>query len=234
MTHVLRGRISREAIWTDLLPVPRRARVSVRGDGALAARSRNPVPLEVPPEIAPVLHDGGSRLPAYPHISTPPGTSARDDASMIWVALPRGYPNWQPDSPAAAMALAMGVASRRPHATPPVTLHMHHRTFRPHHTLHAFDRRLRQRHVPSSALGRSSGARRSSIRLGLPELGVARDGAWQGTEGAPNPATRPLVKSLMKVLSFLMGRRRKVVPDRLVAVTAVTKTHESDKPPATR
>jgi len=56
----------------------------------------------------------------------------------------------------------------------------------------------------------------------------------QGTEGAPNPATRPLVKSLMKVLSFLMGRRRKVVPDRLVAVTAVTKTHESDKPPATR
>ena len=27
-----------------------------------------------------------------------------------------------------------------------------------------------------------------------------------------NPATRPLVKSLMKVLSFLMGRRRKVVP----------------------
>ena len=37
-------------------------------------------------------------------------------------------------------------------------------------------------------------------------------GAWQGTEGATNPATRPLVKSLMKVLSFLMGRRRKVVP----------------------
>ena len=37
-------------------------------------------------------------------------------------------------------------------------------------------------------------------------------GAWQGTEGAVNPATRPLVKSLMKVLSFLMGRRRKVVP----------------------
>ena len=27
-----------------------------------------------------------------------------------------------------------------------------------------------------------------------------------------NPASRPLVKSLMKVLSFLMGRRRKVVP----------------------
>ena len=39
-----------------------------------------------------------------------------------------------------------------------------------------------------------------------------RCGAWQGTEGATNPATRPLVKSLMKVLSFLMGRRRKVVP----------------------
>jgi hypothetical protein len=36
--------------------------------------------------------------------------------------------------------------------------------------------------------------------------------AWQGTEGVTNPATRPLVKSLMKVLSFLMGRRRKVVP----------------------
>ena len=34
----------------------------------------------------------------------------------------------------------------------------------------------------------------------------------QGTEGATNPATRPIVKSLMKVLSFLMGRRRKVVP----------------------
>ena len=27
-----------------------------------------------------------------------------------------------------------------------------------------------------------------------------------------NPATRPLVKSLMKVLSFLMRRRRKLVP----------------------
>ena len=37
-------------------------------------------------------------------------------------------------------------------------------------------------------------------------------GAWQGTEGTTNPATRQLVKSLMKVLSFLMGRRRKVVP----------------------
>ena len=35
---------------------------------------------------------------------------------------------------------------------------------------------------------------------------------WQGTEGTVNPVTRPLVKSLMKVLSFLMGRRRKVVP----------------------
>ena len=34
----------------------------------------------------------------------------------------------------------------------------------------------------------------------------------QGTEGTQNPVTRPLVKSLMKVLSFLMGRRRKVVP----------------------
>ena len=33
--------------------------------------------------------------------------------------------------------------------------------------------------------------------------------AWQGTEGATNPATRPLVKSLMMVLSFLMGRRRR-------------------------
>ena len=36
-------------------------------------------------------------------------------------------------------------------------------------------------------------------------------GVWQGTEGVQNPVTRPLVKSLMKVLSFLMGRRRKVL-----------------------
>ena len=43
----------------------------------------------------------------------------------------------------------------------------------------------------------------------MPALAV---GVCQGTEDVQNPATRPLVKSLMKVLSFLMGRRRKVVP----------------------
>ena len=37
----------------------------------------------------------------------------------------------------------------------------------------------------------------------------------QGSEGVTNPATRPLVKSLMRVLSFLMGRRRKHVPKAL-------------------